>query len=555
MSNITNYLNKVKTAIYGKEVRGAIHDAIKQVYDDASVEHDNANMEVKLARGTHNTLNDRLDNVDEIQAQTNAQLSDIGLWLHNLGIINVKDFGAKGDGVTDDTEAFKKAIASTEDSFSLYVPSGTYKISDLIIQNKQKVHFFGNGELTLNNVLTNPLITFSGIEELNIENLTFKGLGTSGETYNENKSLIKVVSCSFGVIEKCRFKNHSNHCVVIEKSLGTYREKGFTLDKCEFSDISTVNSNNECSVLIKASAEYGKIINCNFDNVTSAIHCFGANWFIDDNNVINGTLNVDATNYTDFIIKKQAWIVCAPESDSVNATKTTVTNNRINHTLGNAPSVLVIGNRNRNECYYEVSKNHSLVCESSYYFIISNADGSNVIGNKVGRHPISEQTKSLFVFDTNGQVTFDNNHCLGDVVTAYINNSNVYDGQNTYRGLSDSKENYQYGTNCRRIPLHKKSFAMGILSDGSVGSSAFDECSFTVEKISIGVYKVTHKIGHLSYFTFVTPDGGNIVNAVSRTANDITVNVRNYNGELVDGVFWFMIKLHNNGYYNLNKIR
>lgn len=77
MSNITNYLNKVKTAVYGKDVRGAIHDAIKQVYDDASVNHDNANMEVKLARGTHNTLNDRLDNVDEIQAQTNAQLSDI----------------------------------------------------------------------------------------------------------------------------------------------------------------------------------------------------------------------------------------------------------------------------------------------------------------------------------------------------------------------------------------------------------------------------------------------------------------------------------------------
>ena len=74
MANITNYLNKIKTAVYGKDVRGAIHDAIKQVYDDASVNHDNANMEVKMARGTHNTLNDRLDNVDEIQAQTNAQL-------------------------------------------------------------------------------------------------------------------------------------------------------------------------------------------------------------------------------------------------------------------------------------------------------------------------------------------------------------------------------------------------------------------------------------------------------------------------------------------------
>ena len=73
--SITNKLNQIKNAIYGKEVRGAIHDAIKECYDDASVNHDNANMEVKLARGTHNTLNDRLDNADEIQAQTNAQLS------------------------------------------------------------------------------------------------------------------------------------------------------------------------------------------------------------------------------------------------------------------------------------------------------------------------------------------------------------------------------------------------------------------------------------------------------------------------------------------------
>lgn len=72
--SITNKLNQIKNAIYGKEVRGAIHDAIKQVYDDASVNHDNANMEVKMARGAHNTLNDRLDNVDEIQAQTNARL-------------------------------------------------------------------------------------------------------------------------------------------------------------------------------------------------------------------------------------------------------------------------------------------------------------------------------------------------------------------------------------------------------------------------------------------------------------------------------------------------
>lgn len=75
MANITNYLNKIKTAVYGKDVRGAIHDAIKQVYDDASVNHDNANMEVKMARGTHNTLNDRLNKSEQKLDETNAQLS------------------------------------------------------------------------------------------------------------------------------------------------------------------------------------------------------------------------------------------------------------------------------------------------------------------------------------------------------------------------------------------------------------------------------------------------------------------------------------------------
>lgn len=73
--SISNHLNKIKNAVFGKDVRGAIHDAIKQCYDDASINHDNANMEVKIARGTHDTLNDRLNKSDKTLAETNAQLS------------------------------------------------------------------------------------------------------------------------------------------------------------------------------------------------------------------------------------------------------------------------------------------------------------------------------------------------------------------------------------------------------------------------------------------------------------------------------------------------
>lgn len=88
--SIANKLNQIKNAIYGKEVRGAIHDAIKQVYDDASVNHDNANMEVKLARGTHDTLNDRLVKSEQKLDETNAQLSQK---LDKNGIVTMSNMG------------------------------------------------------------------------------------------------------------------------------------------------------------------------------------------------------------------------------------------------------------------------------------------------------------------------------------------------------------------------------------------------------------------------------------------------------------------------------
>ena len=83
MASIQEHLDKIKNAIFGKDVRQAIHDSIKQCYDDAAVNHDNANMEVKLARGSHNTLNDRLveneKNQEKISSQldTKASLDDI----------------------------------------------------------------------------------------------------------------------------------------------------------------------------------------------------------------------------------------------------------------------------------------------------------------------------------------------------------------------------------------------------------------------------------------------------------------------------------------------
>lgn len=53
------------------------------------------------------------------------------------GYVNVKDFGAKGDGLTDDTEALQKVFGRNKEDQggeirSIYIPNGTYLISDTL---------------------------------------------------------------------------------------------------------------------------------------------------------------------------------------------------------------------------------------------------------------------------------------------------------------------------------------------------------------------------------------------------------------------------------------
>ncbi|MBQ7088515.1 MAG: right-handed parallel beta-helix repeat-containing protein [Clostridia bacterium] len=76
-----------------------------------------------------------VDFTDTINGMIDDKVDDIASTSDNFGVINVRDpeYGAIGDGVTDDTKAIQDALYAAEaQGLPLYIPAGTYLVSKTI---------------------------------------------------------------------------------------------------------------------------------------------------------------------------------------------------------------------------------------------------------------------------------------------------------------------------------------------------------------------------------------------------------------------------------------
>jgi hypothetical protein len=102
---------------------------------------------------------------------------------------NVKRYGAIGDGVTDDSAAFQRALSCNT---SVYVPASTYLVSSLVIPSTSGLVLYGDGTSSIlkQKADGNPLISWSQSSivytEGYIERLAF--IGTSGTNHTINTS-------------------------------------------------------------------------------------------------------------------------------------------------------------------------------------------------------------------------------------------------------------------------------------------------------------------------------------------------------------------------------
>lgn len=119
-------------------------------------------------------------------------------------IINLKDYGAKGDGFADDTKAVKKALLAANGK-KLYVPAGTYCIGNLDLSDITVYMYSDENPMFVKiDPSKNPTLTFRNCSSGYISGISFDGsrikFGDEVDTalvYFRGSDNVEIKNCNF----------------------------------------------------------------------------------------------------------------------------------------------------------------------------------------------------------------------------------------------------------------------------------------------------------------------------------------------------------------------
>jgi hypothetical protein len=131
--------------------------------------------------------------------------------------ISVKDFGAKGDGTTNDTTAIKAAITAAQSYSSgsnIYFPAGNYLISSTLSISSSSVQLVGEGRgisRITSNFATGNIIEFNGVAYSGVKQLSI----TSSIARTANAA-IYIANCHNVIVQNIGIESNMFNGIQIE---------------------------------------------------------------------------------------------------------------------------------------------------------------------------------------------------------------------------------------------------------------------------------------------------------------------------------------------------
>ena len=145
---------------------------------------------------------------ENIQIELIDDINDINIQLGTIkkktrNVINIKEYGAKGDGVTDDTTVIQNIINTYYATSVIYVPCGVYLVRDLIIPNETII--FGDGRKSILKCHSSTTLATLNIIN-NVGNIKIKDLLLDGNNVS-NIHGIYIKNSTFQHDTKHKFEN------------------------------------------------------------------------------------------------------------------------------------------------------------------------------------------------------------------------------------------------------------------------------------------------------------------------------------------------------------
>jgi hypothetical protein len=161
--------------------------------------------------------------LDDVNSLTASDLSADGLaWSGSATQVTVTDYGATGNGSTNDTSAIVNAIAATPSGATLYFPQGTYMVSSTItVPGNIRLlgPYLGRSTIKLTSGFpaVDPMFAspFNGVagtylsSNIRFENLVFDGNNNSSRSDASGGYLLRLIQVNTLKIIKCSFINNT----------------------------------------------------------------------------------------------------------------------------------------------------------------------------------------------------------------------------------------------------------------------------------------------------------------------------------------------------------
>jgi polygalacturonase len=142
-------------------------------------------------------------------------------------VVNVKSYGATGDGETDDTAAIEAAIAAADEGGTVVFPPGVYSVASSISIAK-RLHITGRGAKLKESEICAPVLSVSAFSGGSITYLACEGVETALTFEGASAAARTFITVT------------SSSDVLIRDIQVTAKSSGIKLDSCSRSALSDV---------------------------------------------------------------------------------------------------------------------------------------------------------------------------------------------------------------------------------------------------------------------------------------------------------------------------